>query len=319
MKDLSLDNITSVAVDSLAGTSEPRLRELLESLVVHLHQYAKKVHLTHAEWRAALAFLHRCGEISNATRSEFALLSDVLGASTLIDLLATQPGATPGSVLGPFHAIDSPWRENPVNLVGSNDGQRVLLRGRVNNVAGRPLPNATLDFWQNANNGLYWQMDPAQPLDNLRGQMRVDPDGRFAIATIRPQPYPIPTDGPVWKDVVAPAGRSAWRPAHFHLIVGAPGYQTLVTELFDAQDPYLQTDAVFGVRDALVGHYHLQEGPETRLLVGDGPIPVMEVELRLATSESGDNVTAGEPCRRGSESTVIEQLTRSCQAAEPAA
>lgn len=282
MKDITLDNITQVAVESLANISEPRLRELLQGLVVYLHDYAKEVHLTHAEWRAALAFLHRSGDISSATRSEFSLLSDVLGLSTLIDLLASQPGATPGSVLGPFHAIGSPWRENPVNLLGNNSGQRVVLRGRVTNVDGQPLPEATIDFWQNANNGLYWQMDPAQPPGNLRCQLKVGPDGRFAIATIRPQPYPIPTDGPVWKDVIAPAGRSAWRPAHFHLIVSAPRYQTLVTELFDAEDPYLKTDAVFGVRDALVGSYRLQENPETRLLAGAGPMPVMEVELRLA-------------------------------------
>ena len=283
MKDITLDNIAPVVVNSLAGISEPRLRELLQGLVVHLHQYAREVHLTHAEWRAALAFLHRTGAISGDTRSEFSLLSDVLGLSTLVDLLASHPDATPGSVLGPFHALGSPWRENPVNLICGNIGQAVVLRGRVTNAAGQSLPDATLDFWQNADNGLYWQMDPAQPPDNLRCELKVDADGHFAIATIRPQPYPIPMDGPVWRDVVAPAGRSAWRPAHFHLIVSAPGHQTVVTELFDAEDPYLHTDAVFGVRDALVFHYQLQEDHETVLLVGTGPIPVMEVELRLPT------------------------------------
>ncbi len=255
MRNITLDNITAAAVDSFAGLPDARQRELLQTLVQHLHQYARDVKLTHEEWRGALAFLHRVAEISSESRSEFTLLSDVSGLSSLVDLLATDPAATPGSVLGPFHTAGSPWLPNPVNLIGANKGERVLLRGRVTNAGGQPLTDATLDFWQNAGNGMYWQMDPMQPTDNLRCQLQVDADGGFEIATIRAVPYRIPTDGPVWTDLVEPAGRSVWRPAHFHLIVSAPGHRTLVTELFDAEDPYLDDDAVFGVRDALVGRY----------------------------------------------------------------
>ncbi len=263
MRDIRLNNITEAATASFEGLPRARQRELVQALVQALHGFAKAQQLTHDEWRAALGFLHRVGEMSNAERSEFTLLSDVLGLSSLVDLLAherTGEGqATPGSVLGPFHTAGSPWLPNPANLVGSNNGERVLLRGVVSNVQGQPLAGATIDYWQNAANGMYWQMDASQPSDNLRCRILTGAQGEFEIATIRPVPYQIPTDGPVWKDLVAPAGRSAWRPAHSHLIVSATGHRSLVTELFEEQDPYLDADAVFGVRAALVGRYEAVE------------------------------------------------------------
>ena len=275
MRSIELGNITQAAAGSFAGVPDARRRELLQSLVQHLHAYAKDTQLTHEEWRAALTFLHRTGDISSASRSEFSLLSDVLGLSSLVDLLAgaqSMPGATAGSVLGPFHTAGSPWCTNPADLTAGNVGRVVLLRGRVLDIDGQPVPDAALDFWQNADNGLYWQLDPTQPQDNLRCRLKVDAAGHFAIRTIRPRPYQIPTDGPVWTDLVGPAGRSAWRPAHVHLIVGAPGYRTLVTELFDADDPHLDSDAVFGVRDALVQRYQSR---------ADVDVPVMQIDIRL--------------------------------------
>ena len=275
MRSIELGNITQAAAGSFAGVPDARRRELLQSLVKHLHAYAKDTQLTHEEWRSALTFLHRTGDISSASRSEFSLLSDVLGLSSLVDLLAgaqSMPGATPRSVLGPFHTAGSPWCANPADLTAGNAGRVVLLRGRVLDIDGQPVPDAALDFWQNADNGLYWQLDPTQPQDNLRCRLKVDAAGHFAIRTIRPRPYQIPTDGPVWIDLVGPAGRSAWRPAHVHLIVGAPGYRTLVTELFDADDPHLDSDAVFGVRDALVQRYQSR---------ADVDVPVMQIDIRL--------------------------------------
>lgn len=288
MKNIQLNTITSAAVRSFDSLPSARQRELMQQLVQHLHAYAQTTRLSHAEWRAALAFLHRMGDISNQSRSEFSLLSDVLGLSSLVDLLASDAtgsressapspspaalAATPGSVLGPFHTVGSPWYSNPADLTRNNPGPQVLLRGRVRGPQGQPLPQATLDFWQNAANGLYWQMDSTQPPDNLRCQLRVDEQGCFAIRTIQPQPYQIPTDGPVWFDVVQPAARSAWRPAHYHLIVQAPGHRTLVTELFDAADPYLDSDVVFGVREALVRPYEHS---------ADADVPVMTIDIVL--------------------------------------
>jgi hydroxyquinol 1,2-dioxygenase len=284
MRDLGLANITDVVADSFAGVTGARQRELMQQLVQHLHAYAKAVKLTPAEWREALAFLHRVGDISSDSRSEFSLLSDVLGLSSLVDLMASRPNATPGSVLGPFHTADSPWLDNPANLIGNNAGQRVLLRGRVLDTLRQPLPEATLDFWQNADNGLYWQLDPEQPRDNLRCRIKVDAEGQWEVGTIRPRPYQIPTDGPVWHDVVQPAGRSAWRPAHIHLIVSAPGHRTLVTEIFDAEDAYLDSDAVFGVREALVGDYVSEHDPAgaARLGVAGERCLVMRTDIVLS-------------------------------------
>jgi hydroxyquinol 1,2-dioxygenase len=284
MRDVNLNTLTDTATASFAGLPDARQRQLVQGLVAALHGYAKDVQLTHDEWRAAVGFLHRLGAMSNDTRSEFALLSDVTGFTSLVDMLGSHESATPGSNLGPFHASGSPWRSSPVNLIGSNPGRRVLLRGRVCDSQGRALPQATLDFWQNAGNGLYWQQDASQPADNLRCQLQVGADGGFEIATIRPVPYRIPTDGPVWHDLVQPAGLEGWRPAHYHLIASAPGHRTLVTELFDEEDPYLDSDAVLGVRAALVGRYQPTPDAAACALLGvPGPeCLVMTVELRLA-------------------------------------
>lgn len=285
MRNLTLDNITAAAVDSFAGLPDARRRELVQALVRHLHDYAREVKLSHAEWRAALGYLHRVGDISTPERSEFSLLSDVTGVSSLVDLLWSEPDATPGSNLGPFHAVGSPWRDNPADLIGDNAGRRVLLRLRVLSAEGLPLAGAEVDFWQNAGNGLYWQQDRGQPSDNLRCRMRTGPDGVFEIATIRPVPYQIPNDGPAYLELVQPAGRGSWRPAHYHLIVSMPGYRTLVTEVFDAEDPYLDRDAVFGVRDALIGRYADEHDPAAAQRLGlPGPaVSVMRMDFRLAS------------------------------------
>lgn len=284
MKSIDLANLTETVQNSFKNVEHPRNKYLLEQLVKHLHAFAQETQLTHDEWRMGLQFLHDAAKITTDTRSEFSLTSDVFGLSSMVDLLASKQGTTPGSVLGPFHARGSPWMTTPVNLRGSNPGELVILRGSVKTETHQPIPEATIDFWQNADNGLYWQQDPTQPTDNLRCQFKVDAQGAWEVATIRARPYTIPLDGPVWNDLVQPAGRDGWRAAHVHMIVSAPGHRTLVTELFDAQDPYLDTDAVFGVRQALIGHYH----PETdaaaaaRLGLAGDQCPVMRVELVLS-------------------------------------
>lgn len=287
MKNVTLDNLTEIAVASFAGLPDTRQRELVQRLVIAMHAYARDVQLTHDEWRGALAFLHRTAAITSDSRSEFSLLSDVTGVSSLVDLMASAPDTTPGSVLGPFHTLGSPWLDNPANLVGANLGEVVVIRGQVRNTQGKPLPEATLDYWQNASNGLYWQVDDQQPQDNLRCQLRVDADACFEIVTIRPVPYEIPTDGPVWSDLVQPAGRSSWRSAHAHVIVSAPGHRTLVTELFDAHDPYLDQDAVFGVREALIGQYTPTQDAEMcrRLGLAGDTCTVMPFDISLAVAE----------------------------------
>ena len=285
MKNITRDNLTDTVNSSFANIDGERQRHLVNRLVHHLHAFASETGLSHDEWRDGIAFLHRMAEISSPSRSEFTLLSDVLGLSSLVDLLAARPGATEGSVLGPFHTRGSPWVDNGSNLINQNEGEAVLIQGRVTDTDGQPLANATIDFWQNADNGMYWQMDDSQPQDNLRCQLKVQADGRFELATIRPRPYLVPTDGPVG-ELLRVSHRDAWRPAHFHIIVEAPGYRSLITEVFDEADPWVDKDAVFGVRASLVRPFTPASDAATAERMGL-PAQYLSVELpiRLARED----------------------------------
>ena len=261
MKNITKGNVTEAVKTSFEGIEDERLRLLVNRLVHHLHAFATEIGLTHAEWREGIAFMHRVADITTPSRSEFTLMSDVLGLSSLVDLLASRPGATEGSVLGPFHTRGSPWVGNGSSLIGNNAGDAVVLRGRVTDIDGKPLADATVDFWQNADNGMYWQQDDGQPQDNLRCRMKVQADGCFELVSIRPKPYLVPTDGPIG-ELLRVSHRDAWRPAHYHVIVEAPGYRTLVTEVFDAGDAFIAKDAVFGVRESLVVDFVREGYPE---------------------------------------------------------
>jgi len=249
-RGVDASSVTSAVVASFANTSSARMSELLPLLVSHAHAFIREGRVTHAEWRAGLQFLTDCASITTAERNEFSLLSDILGVSSLVDLQSHQPGATPGSVLGPFHNQDSRWVENGANLIGGQAGEPVLFVGEVCDTDGRPLHGATIDFWQNAANSLYPAQDKDQDPHNLRCKMRCDNGGHFSLCTVIPQPYTVPYDGPVGAMLTA-AKRHCWRPAHFHLIVEAPGYRSLVTEVFPQDSAYLDSDAVFGVREGL--------------------------------------------------------------------
>lgn len=284
MRNITQHNVTDAVKKSFENIDDTRLKFLIERLVTAVHGYARETRLTHEEWRAALDFLNRSAAISSESRSEFTLLSDVLGLSSLVDLLATSPGATEGSVLGPFHSRGSPWLESGASLIKDNPGEPVLLRGRVTDTQGVPIPAATVDFWQNADNGLYWQLDGTQPQDNLRCQLRVLADGTFELMVIRPRPYMVPTDGPIG-DLLRVSHRDAWRPAHYHVIVEAPGYRTLVTEIFDAEDPYVAQDAVFGVRESLVANFKPGNDPAVREKYQlRGAYRVVDCPVKLATA-----------------------------------
>lgn len=284
MKNITRSNLTDTVKSSFSNIDDERLKHLVNRLVHHLHAFATETQLTHDEWREGIAFMHRAAEISDASRSEFTLMSDVLGLSSLVDLMAARPGATEGSVLGPFHTRGSPWVDNGANLVRDNAGEVVLLQGRVTDIEGKPLANATIDFWQNADNGMYWQMDDSQPQDNLRCQIKVDADGHFELATIRPRPYLVPTDGPVG-ELLRVSHRDAWRPAHFHIIVEAPGYRSLITEVFDDADPWVEKDAVFGVRASLVLPFTPTTDEATAKRLGL-PAHYLKVDLPIALARA---------------------------------
>ena len=251
MRNISESTITQAVVRSFDGAADPRFRTIIESLTRHLHAFAREVDLTPQEWKAGIDFLYRAGQISDEKRNEFILTSDVLGLSSLVDMLQSDAGATERSALGPFHSEGSPALAVGGDLKQGNDGEVLLVHGRVLDESGKPVTGAQLDFWQAAVNGKYWQQDPAQHPHNLRFRMTTGEDGVYAFTTVQPAPYSVPYDGPVG-DLLRAGGRHAWRPAHFHFIVGAPGFRALTTEVFFSGDPYLDSDAIFGVRESLV-------------------------------------------------------------------
>jgi protocatechuate 3,4-dioxygenase beta subunit len=252
--------LTGEVLAAHAGTPDPRLRELLAMLIGHLHAFAIETRLTQAEWQAAIDFLTATGQKCDPQRQEFILLSDVLGLSSLVDVVNAASGATESTVLGPFYVPGAPRREMGEQIGRAEDGSPTLVRGRVTDTGGHPLDGATLDIWQTAGNGLYDTQDPGQPEFNLRGVFTTGPDGRYEFRTVRPVSYPIPVDGPVG-DLLRGAGRHNWRAAHIHAIVSAPGHRAVTTHVFDADNPYLASDAVFGVRDSLVRPFR-PAGPE---------------------------------------------------------
>ncbi|VWB52484.1 intradiol ring-cleavage dioxygenase [Burkholderia aenigmatica] len=248
--------LTGQVVASFDGTPSPRLRALMQSLVRHLHAFVRETELTEAEWMAAIRFLTETGKrCDDAVRQEFILLSDTLGVSMLVDAINHRfaTGATETTVFGPFYIEGMPDRAYGENMA-CTPGVPAVVHGRVLTTDGKPVANAVLDVWQTAENGMYSGQDTAQPHGNLRGRYRTDAEGRYAITTILPISYPIPTDGPVGKMLEA-TGRHPWRPAHLHFMIDAPGCRTLVTHLFDEDDPYLKSDAVFGVKPSLMVAY----------------------------------------------------------------
>ena len=275
MRNVDKQSITQAFLDYCSDETDPRLRSILERLVAHLHDFTREVELTHDEWRAAIEFLTACGNITTQERNEFILLSDVLGLSSLVDMVHTPEKATSSSVLGPFHILGAPDLPVGGDLKKDNDGDTVIVQGKVLSDDGAPIAGAVLEIWQTADNGLYSNQDDAQPDYNLRARQVVGEDGRYAFTTVRPAPYTVPDDGPVG-DLLHATGRHPWRPSHLHFIVQAEGFRTLVTELFPDDDPYLDEDAVFGVRKDLTLHYRRQADPK------DAPAD-LEAKERLTT------------------------------------
>jgi hydroxyquinol 1,2-dioxygenase len=246
-------DITAAVEASFEGSSDPRLRQIMQALVRHLHGFVTEVGLTEDEWRAAIATLTATGDITDERRQEFILWSDALGVSMLVDALANPrpPGATESTVLGPFYVPGSPALEYGANIAAEPAGTPTWVHGRVLDVDGNPIAGAELDVWQNGDDQLYAVQKPDGPEDHLRGRFRARDDGSYAFLAVRPVPYPIPDDGPVGRMLEA-TGRHPWRPAHIHMIVRAEGYATVTTHVFDAASDYLDSDAVFAVKPSLM-------------------------------------------------------------------
>src|SRR5262249_20493944 len=245
--------IVDDVVASFAACPDDRLRRLMQSLAVHLHAFAREVRLTPQEWACAMEKLAQTGRITDDDRQEFILWSDTLGLSMAVDALAhdRHPRATESTVEGPFRAPGAPRRRFGESIAERAEGVPLWMHGRTLDTEGEPIPNAEIEVCQNGPDPLYAVQDTDTPHDHLRGTFQTRDDGTYAILAIRPTPYPIPDDGPVGAMLRATARRS-WRPAHIHVAVSAPRFQSVVTHIFDSDSDFLDVDAVFAVKPSLI-------------------------------------------------------------------
>ncbi len=293
-------DITAAARASFDSCADPRLRELMQSLVAHLHGFAVETSLTENEWRRLIATLTDTGNITDERRQEFILWSDALGLSMLVDALAHElpPGATESTVIGPFYVPGAPMREYGESMVQEEGaGVPAWVHGRVLDVDGNPIAGAEIDVWQNGADMLYAVQRPEAEEDHLRGRYLTRDDGTYAFVAVRPVPYPIPHDGPVGHLLEA-AGRHPWRPAHIHIIVRAPGYRTVTTHVFDAASEYLDSDTVFAVKPSLLRTFVERSPDDPQRPAGvEGEWVSLENDIVLAPGD--DNSAVVDPGRTG--------------------
>jgi hydroxyquinol 1,2-dioxygenase len=284
MRQFSEDTLTEAVIARLENIENARFKQLMTSLIRHLHGFAQEVQLTEEEWFEAIKFLTAVGQKCDDKRQEFILLSDVLGLSMLTVAInhKTEPGATEATVLGPFFAHGAPEFEYGGDMTknATLHGEPTWCTGQVLSLDGKPIPNATLDIWQAKADGVYDVQDPTAEFE-LRGRVRTNADGRYAFKTYKPAFYGIPTDGPVGVLMEA-MKRHPMRPAHMHAIVAAPGYQPVITHIFVQGDPYLDSDAVFAVKDSLIANYQKLDPAEAEKLGMPPASSKVEFEFRLA-------------------------------------
>jgi len=254
MPAIDENTITGVAIDQMSGTPNARLRQVMECLVRHLHAFAREADLTPQEWLEGIKFLTAVGQTCTPYRQEFILLSDTLGLSSLVNHLHDRRSVEVGtrtSLLGPFYRQGSPTKRLGETIASPGDRAEICIYGRVTNLEGKPIPNASVEIWQSDDHGMYdlQKHDPSEM--DLRGWFHADHDGRYHLRTVRPLGYLIPLDGPVG-DLIRAQRRHGYRPAHIHFLVGAPGYRELVTALYLRDDDHIDSDTVFGVTESLI-------------------------------------------------------------------
>ncbi|KJK50676.1 catechol 1,2-dioxygenase [Lentzea aerocolonigenes] len=274
MQLVTEDNITELAQERWAGAKDPRTAQLVTALVRHLHDFAREVSLTEAEWMAAIKWLTATGQISDDKREEFILASDVLGLSMLVVQMNHRfdAGTTPATVLGPFHIDGSPELDFGGDMSDDLAGTPLYITGSVRSLDGTPV-QAVLDVWQADADGAYEaQLDVDEA--RLRAKYRARPDGSYCVRTIAPKGYSIPMDGPVG-ELIRQTDISHFRPAHVHFLVTADGHEPLITHLFEEGAEYLDSDVVFGTKQELVVAFEPHEpGPTPD--GGTSPVPWLE-------------------------------------------
>ena len=287
MQLVTEDNITELAAARWATAHDPRTAEVMTALVRHLHAFAREVRLTEAEWMAAMQWLTRTGQISNEKREEFILASDVLGLSMLVVQMnhRLDPAATPATVLGPFHIAGSPPLEFGADMSDGLPGTPLYVHGTVRDLDGKPVGGAVLDVWQTDTEGRYESQIAEIDEARLRAKFTTREDGTYCVKTIAPLGYSIPMDGPVG-ELIHRTDISHFRPAHIHFLIDVPGYETLITHLFQEGADYLDSDVVFGTKQELVVRFDEQEpGPTPAGGESAEPFLVAEYDFVLQAKE----------------------------------
>ena len=261
------DSVTDIVLKAMSRTPDARLREIMASLVKHLHAFVREARPSEEEFEQGLDFLLRVGKASGAEKNEMILLSDLLGVSTLVTMInnALGGGETDPALLGPFYRAQSPAYPRGANISSDpRGGEPLAVFGRVTDTEGKPVAGAIVDVWQASPVGLYENQDPKQPERNLRGLFDTDADGRFHFRSVRPAGYPVPTDGPCG-EMLRAQDRHPYRPAHIHFMISKDGYKTLVTQVFANNDDAIAADVVFGVTPSLSGNFERQADGGVRL------------------------------------------------------
>ena len=246
-------NLTDVVLERWKAVPDSRLRQVMQSLITHMHAFVRDIEPTEAEWATAIDFLTRIGQKCTEKRQEFILFSDVMGVSMLVDGInhRLESGATPTTVEGPFHVPDAPAMANGANMAVNAPGVVCFCTGKVRGIGGEPIAGAALDLWQTDGEGLYEAQRPEIEGVWMRGLYRTQPDGSYLIRTVKPIAYTIPMDGTIG-ELMNRTNISHMRPAHIHFAVDAPGYHGLVTHLFESGDKWIDGDAVYGVKEPLI-------------------------------------------------------------------
>jgi hydroxyquinol 1,2-dioxygenase len=286
-------NLTDVALERWKDIPDPRLRQIMQSLIKHLHGFVRDIEPTQAEWATAIDWLTRTAQMCSQKRQEFILASDVLGVSMLVDAINhRQPGAaTPSTVEGPFHIPNAPPIAHGGNMAEGAPGVACFVTGTVRGLGGEPIANAVLDLWQTDGEGLYEdQRDVSGPW--MRGLYRSQPDGSYVVRTVAPIAYTIPMDGTVGA-LMQRTNISHMRPAHIHFAVSAPGYRSVVTHLFRRGDEFIDTDVVYGVKEPLIVDF--VEKPPGRAPTGEVlAAPYYEVRYDFVLQQKAQALAAAE-------------------------
>ena len=256
------DSVTGIVLKAMSRTPDPRLAQIMASLVKHLHAFVREARPTEEEFEAAIDFLVRVGKATGPEKNEMILLADLLGVSTLVVMLNNEQGKgeTDPALLGPFWRAKSPLCRPGESIArDAKGGEPLEVRGHVAGVDGKPIAGAIVDVWQASPVGLYENQDPEQPDHNLRGRFETDAEGRFHFRTVRPAGYPVPVDGPCG-EMLRAQDRHPYRPAHIHFMISKEGYRTLITQVFANDDDCIASDVVFGVTPALSGKFERVAG-----------------------------------------------------------